>query len=227
MASGLMQRKKLDGVEPLVTDEPETNNKDLASSEKQMSAHRSKIGKFWYIGRLVFPSIVFLASQAATKCNYLRQHHLRRLKNVLGFIKESSCSLRFVPSASPNFKQEAMSDDSMNTKNGNTKVRKGILIFRRFSNISYGIGMMSRLARRAFRSTNTAELFAAASAVDGLTYVKHFLKENIGMQKSKLIFDSRSDFHLCATTKEPEKIKNRFLLASIHEKFHISSMDTI
>lgn len=56
-------------------------------------------------------------------------------------------------------------------------VRGEFILFRRSANTIHAISWTSRLPRRVSRSKSTAELLAAAEAVDKVTYLKHLLVE--------------------------------------------------
>lgn len=218
--------EKLDQIKPLST-RSSSKEKDRPATNNEVTEYRSLVGKLLYIGRLASPTIAFHASHAATKCCDLRLHHLRAMNATLRIVKACSCTLTYLSSDGHPFKLEAMSDASMQAHNDKTNVREGIIIFRRSHSIVHAVGWMSRLARRVARSTSTAELLAAADAVDRLTYFKHLLGSIAGTQTTELVLDSRSTFHLCSTMKEPEEIKNKLLLASIREEFNTGSMNTI
>lgn len=219
-------KEKLSQIQTLETGRPH-KDKDRIATPEEITTYRSVVGKLLYIGRLVSPVIAFHASQAAMKCSDLRLHHLRALNATLRTIKKSSCAITYLPSDNQPFELEAMSDASMQMKDEKTNVREGIIIFRRSQNIVHAIGWVSRLARRVARSTSTAELLAAADAVDKLTFFKYLLQEFSDNQTTELILDSRSAFHLCSTQKEPEEVKNKIILASIREEYHLGSMTTI
>lgn len=222
----LNAKEKLDQVQPIII-RAASKERDRNANESEITSYRSLIGKLLYIGRLVCPTIAFHASNAATKCDGLRLHHLRALNATLRAIKNFPCVITFIPGNTRTYKLEAMSDASMQSHEEKSNVRQGILIFRRSGDIVHPIAWLSRLARRVARSTSTAELLAAADAVDRVTYLKHLLEESAGPQKTELVLDSRSAVCLCSTTKEPEEVKNKLLLASIREEFNVTSMDTI
>lgn len=91
----------------------------------------------------------------------------------------------------------------------------------------HAINWTSRQARRVARSTSTAELLAAADAVDKVTCLKHLPGDLTTDQPTELAIHSRSLFHLCTTMKEPEKARNKIILATIREEHHTSSLATI
>lgn len=149
------------------------------------------------------------------------------MNGILCVINARSCTLTYLPSDGQPFKLEAMSDASIQTRGDKTNVGEGIIIFCRSHNIGHAAGWMSRLARCTARSTGIAELLTASDAVDRRIYIKHMLGSVAGMQTTELAIDLQSTFHLCTTMKEPEKIKNKLLLASTREEFNTSSMATI
>lgn len=149
--------------------------------------------------RLVSPTIAFYASNAATKCSGLRLHHLGPLNATLRAIKKCPCVITYQPSATLPFQLEAMADASMQTQNKKVNVRGGIIIFRRSGRVIHPIAWLYRLARRVARSTSTAELHAAADAVDRVAYLKHQLEDTAERQRTGLALDSRSAVCLRST----------------------------
>ncbi len=61
----------------------------------------------------------------------------------------------------------------------------------------------SRKLRRVARSTSTAEILAAADAVDMALYLADVTDELTYKHKVEFTTDSRSLFNLASTTKEP------------------------
>ena len=217
-------KEKLSATHPCTSD----NTKgDRTATATELTDYQSLIGKLLYIGRLASPVASFIASDAATKSGNLQLHHLRALDAALQSLKTTAALVNFQPPQAQPFHLEAMSDASMHQLADKTNVREGIIIFRRSGTIVHAISWMSRLARRVARSTSTAELLAAADAVDMVTHLKHVLEEFSGPQTTTLTVDSKCVFHLCSTLKEPEEEKNKVLLASIREEYHIKSLRCI
>lgn len=223
----LNAKEKLDAVELLSCERIRNGTGDGEATPAELSAYRSVIGKLLYIGRLVSPVISFHASTAAMKCAALRLHHLKALNATLKVVKNYSATLSFQPPQGSKFRLEAMSDASMKKADAQANVREGYIIFRRSGDSTHPISWTSRRARRVARSTSTAELLAAADAVDKVTYLKHLLEELQSSQTTELVVDSRSIFSLCSTMKEPEEAKNKIILATIREEHNEQSLSTI
>lgn len=154
--TGIDAMKKLDEIEPLVGCKPGASYEDRAATQKKMTACPSPIGKGLYIGRLVSPSIVFYASQAAKKWKYLRQHHKRAPDTIFQTAKSSSWFLIHLLSYSPIFMLKAISDAFLNTQEDGTDAREGILTFQRSGDVLHAISCISGLASKAECSTSTA-----------------------------------------------------------------------
>lgn len=188
-----------------------------------MTSYRLLIGKLLYTGRLVTPVIAFRASNAATISNALRLHHLKALNAPFRAKKSHSCILTYLPFDKKPFALEAMCDASLQSRNEKTNVREVVTFFRRIGNVVYAIESMFRFSCRV-ACKDTANLLAAADANDKLKCLNHLLAENIGPELSYLILDSRSALQLCTTTKEPETVWNKFLLASICQELISASL---
>lgn len=117
-----------------------------------------------------------------------------------------------------------MSDASLRTRNKKVNTKEGILNFCQSGEIVHRIAGLSGLASRIARKTSTAELLAAADAVDKVTFLKRFHEESVGPQITELGLDSKSAVCLCSTTREPEEIKNKLLFASNRIKFNCTTM---
>lgn len=187
----------------------------------------SVVERLLYIGWLVSPDVVFHASHAATKSSNLRFHHLRTLSATLWKIKNSLRVVTYLPSANQQLKVEAVSDASMQIKEGKTNIREGIINFRRNQNITHPISFVSRLARSIAQSTSTVKLLAAADAVYKLTNFEYLFQKIALEQTMGLILNSRLAFHLCSSQKELEKANNKIILLSVREKYCSGSVPTI
>lgn len=91
----------------------------------------------------------------------------------------------------------------------------------------YAISWTSGLVRSVARSTSTAKFLAVADAVDQVTFLRATLSEVDAFCTTELIRDSKTTFHLCFRTREPQEVKNTLMLASIREEHHRESLPII
>lgn len=145
--------------------------KDRSATEMELTEYGFLIEKLLFIRRLVGPMIVLHASEADSKCNDLRLHHLRALNATLRALKKVLCVITYLPCDGPRFRLEVCQALPYNEK---TNVLESIILFCRNQNTVHAIEWASRLVRRISRSTSTEKLLGAADAVDKLTYSKQF-----------------------------------------------------
>lgn len=211
-------RRNLKKVKLLL--EHQTHNEgDLFAAEKRLTDLRSVFGKLLYIGTLTSLTILFRTLQATIICNKQRLQLMNVLNAVLSALKKCSCIVSYRSCKGLPLELETMPDASMQTKNGKTTVREGIIVLRRSLATAHAIGWTSKLAGKVARGTGTVKLLAAADAVNKLTFFKHLFEEIVDSQTTELVLDSRPAFHLWSTMKKPEEVKNKLLLDPIPEMF--------
>eukprot|EP00171_Calliarthron_tuberculosum_P022319 IDg22319t1 len=215
------QRDKIKKVEePLAT--PVANKfrqPDRMATPNELSAYRKSIGQILFVGRMTNPLLQRIASQMATKTPALMLHHLKELGTAIKKEKLKVPEIHFAqPSRHSMYSLEVCSDASMTNKNGDS-ARGGFIIFRRNGDTVHPIHWSSKKIRRVARSSSTAEILAAADAIDVGLYLAHILKELIYEHTIDLSTDSRSLFSLATSVKEPEERRNKIDLSAIRESF--------
>eukprot|EP00171_Calliarthron_tuberculosum_P004551 IDg4551t1 len=200
---------------------------DRAASAAEATLYRSIIGQILFVGRLSQPLMLRIASQMATKLNNLNLHHLRDLESLLKTCKERCPTLLFrsTPSVG-SFSIDVYSDASQGQKK-DPSPRGGFIIMRRLGDVTHAIQWSSRKLRRVARSSSTAELLAAAEAIDTAIYLQELLNELLYWHPMDFSTDSRSLFTLITTTKEPEERRNKIDIAAMRNAFDIGQLRSI
>lgn len=109
-------------------------------------------------------------------------------------------TLNFQPLQDAKFQSEAICDASMKTGESQSEICEGFVVFCRRRKAVHAISWTSRRAQRVARSSSTAELFAAADAVDNLTHFKFLMEEVSSKETEKFIVNSRPFIRLFSTT---------------------------
>ncbi len=217
----LTQCKKLQELEDRTRKSSGAHNRsgnDFATSD-ETTAFKSALGKMLFIGRMSQPIMLRIASQMATKINKLHLHHLKDLDALIRYSKKYEPCISFPSSeAGSKFHFDVYSDASMSSKS-EEGARGGFVIFRRSRDIVHPIYWSSRKLRRVARSSSTAEILAAADAIDMASYLASLAAELMYSHKIEFTTDSRSLFNLASTTKEPTERLNKKDLAAIREAF--------
>lgn len=125
------------------------------------------------------------------------------------------------------FQLEVISNASMNETENKTNVREGILTLRGMGSCVHAISWSSKLAKRVTRGAGIAELLAAADATDKVTYFKNMPEEIQWPQRTGMILDSRTPYHLYSFYKEFLEARNKIVLTSVREEHHLLSIATI
>lgn len=81
--------------------------KDRDATTAELHEYRSLIAKRFYIGRLSSPVIAFHESQAATKCQALKLHHLYVLNVTLRKLIGTETTIKYYRPAIKNFQTDA------------------------------------------------------------------------------------------------------------------------
>ncbi len=97
--------------------------------------------------------------------------------------------------------------------------RGGFIVFRRSGDTVHPIYWSSRKLKRVARSSSTAEILAAADAIDMASHLVALAEELTYCHKIEFTTDSRSLFNLASTTKEPTERLNKTDLSAIRESF--------
>jgi len=199
----------------------EKYEKDELATPQDITKFKSAIGQMLFIGRLSNPIMLYFASHMATKSSALHSHHLKQLGSIIRHIKRQPHNLTFkVPN--PKYKSHIdVYSDASPPSNKDLGSRGGYIIYRRFGDITHPIMWQSRKLRRVARSSSTAEILAAASAVDMGIFLREVIAELTGDDSVtvELTTDSRSVFNLVTSTKMPEENANRVDLAAMREYF--------
>ncbi len=168
-----------------------------------------------FIGRMTQPVMLPIASQMATKIDKLLLHHLKDLDALIRYSKKYEPCVSFpVSKSGEKLYLDVYSDGSMSPK-GEGGARGGFVIFRRSGDIAHPIYWSSRKLRRVARSTSTAEILAAAYAVDMALYLAAVTDELTYKHKVEFTTDFRSLFNLVSTTKEQTGRLNKTDLSAI------------
>lgn len=120
-----------------------------------------------------------------------------------------------------------MSVASMTEAEKKSILRVGILTLRRLGSRVHAISWSSKPAKRVVRSASSAELLAATDVNDEVIYFKYVLEEIQVSRRTKLIVDSKVNYHLRSTYKEPLDARNKVILTLIREEKHPISVGTI
>lgn len=222
------QKKKLKKLEELnlVTKATTTKSGNEIASPEEITRFRRAVGKLFFIGRMSHPVLLRIASTMATKVPALKAHHLKDLSSLVSYAISNAPVLVFKStnlSTDDSFKIEVYSKASMGSKKDNFP-RGGYIVFRRFGDIVHPIFWNSRKLRRSARSSATAEILAAADAVDKSYYIAKLAEEVHCRQNVHLGTDSRCLFQLIATNKEPEESRNKIDLAAMRSMFENGSL---
>lgn len=79
----------------------------------------------------------------------------------------------------------------------------------------HAVRRMSRLAGRVARSLHKVDLLTAVESINQLSHIKHLLEESISSLTTRLVLNLRAAFHLCFGLKNPRKVNEELLFASI------------
>lgn len=137
---------------------------DNPVTNEQATVYRHLIGKMLFIGSMTAPLLLYPASMAASKISDLWTRHLRKPPVTLQRLKDQGAVLQLNSPqyrSSFNFVLDLLSD-AATACDGETKVRSGSVIFRRYGDTVHPIQWTARRLRRVVRSSSTAEISAAA-----------------------------------------------------------------
>eukprot|EP00171_Calliarthron_tuberculosum_P005283 IDg5283t1 len=189
------------------------------ATPNELGIYRSIIGKILFVGRMTQLLLLRMASLIATKTSKLLVHHSRDLKALLKYAKRYEPCITFNhPANGCKFHLDTYTDASMAGKKENG-ARGEFIIFRRCGDTVHPIYWSSRKLRRVARSSSTAEILAAADAVDMTRYIQEILAEITYSHAAELTSDSRALYNLMFTTKEPNDSLNKLDLAAMRAAF--------
>eukprot|EP00171_Calliarthron_tuberculosum_P004588 IDg4588t1 len=220
------QRRKIEELNEVILNSTNVKKRepDSFASPTEITNYKSCLGKMLFIGRMTQPIMLRIASHMATKVNKLMRHHLKDLKSLIKYCKSSTPHISFKP-----VHQEGgfYLGYLLRRKYGwqsRKCARGGYIIMRHHGDVVHPIYWSSRKLRRVARSSTTAEILAAADAIDMTMYLQALLSEVSYSHPFELSTDSRSLFNLATSTKEPSESMNKADLASMRLAFENGTM---